>query len=187
MNESLDAKRAADSASEDMLILVDGADREIGTDTKWNTHVEGKLHRAFSVVLMRDGEAGPELLLVKRSLAKYHSGGLWANSCCSHPRVGEEVIEAAYRRVPEELGCNVSDLREVCAFVYRAEFDNGLCEYEYDHVLLGRMEGELDLNPEEASEARWVSFDELAVELAEKPRQFAAWAPMVFTLVMRSC
>ena len=180
----LDEKLAADPARDDLLILVDGLDREVGTATKWQAHVDGLLHRAFSVVLVRDGADGPELLLAKRSLMKYHSGGLWANSCCSHPRAGEEVVEAAYRRVHEELGCDAVDLREICAFVYRAEFDNGLCEHEYDHVLVGRCVGEFALDPAEASEVRWIGFDALAAELANQPRAWAAWVPIVLTMVM---
>lgn len=184
VNFDLDERMAADPARDDMLILVDGLDRETGAATKLQAHIEGTLHRAFSVVLMRDGESGPEILLAKRSLQKYHSGGLWANSCCSHPRVGEDVVEAAYRRVPEELGCEAVDLRDACAFVYRAEFDNGLIEHEFDHVVIGRCSGTIDPNPAEASEARWISFDALAAELANEPRKFAAWAPIVFTLAM---
>lgn len=183
---NLDERMAADPARNDMLILVDGLDREVGAATKLQAHIEGVLHRAFSVVLMRDGQDGPELLLAKRSMQKYHSGGLWANSCCSHPRVGEEVIEAAYRRVPEELGCQAVDLREACAFVYHAEFDNGLIEHEFDHVVVGRCSGEVDPNPAEASEARWVSFDTLASELANEPHKFAVWAPIALTLAMAS-
>ena len=175
---------AADPARDDLLILVDGLDRQTGTATKWEAHVEGLLHRAFSVVLMREGEGGPELLLAKRSLQKYHSGGLWANSCCSHPRAGEEVIDAAYRRVREELGCEAVDLREINAFVYRAEFDNGFAEHEFDHVVVGRCEGAIDPDPAEASEVRWIGFDALACELAEQPKHFAAWAPIVLTLTM---
>ena len=183
-NPELDEKMAADPARDDMLILVDGLDREVGAATKLQAHVDGVLHRAFSVVLVRDGEEGPEILLAKRSLLKYHSSGLWANSCCSHPRVGEDVVEAAYRRVPEELGCEAADLREVCAFVYRAEFDNGLTEHEFDHVVVGRCVGEVDPNPAEASEARWIGFDALAAELASEPSKFAAWVPIVLTLTM---
>ena len=183
-NPELDEKMAADPARDDMLILVDGLDREVGAATKLQAHVDGVLHRAFSVVLVRDGEEGPEILLAKRSLLKYHSGGLWANSCCSHPRVGEGVVEAAYRRVPEELGCEAADLREVCAFVYRAEFDNGLTEHEFDHVVVGRCVGEVDPNPAEASEARWIGFDALAAELTNEPSKFAAWVPIVLTLTM---
>lgn len=175
-----------DPARDDMLVLVDGLDRKVGTATKLEAHVEGLLHRAFSVVLARDGDGGPELLLAKRSLAKYHSGGLWANTVCSHPRAGEELMDAACRRVREELGCDAADLREVTAFAYRAEFENGMCEYEYDHVLVGRCVGEPDPDPAEASEVRWVGFDELAAELAERPEAFAAWAPMVLTMAMAS-
>ena len=180
----LDEKMAADPARDDMLILVDGLDRETGAATKLQAHVEGLLHRAFSVVLVREGANGPELLLALRSMMKYHSGGLWANSCCSHPRLGEETIEAAYRRVHEELGCEAIDLHEVCAFVYRAEFDNGLCEYEYDHVIVGRCEGTIDPDPAEASEVRWIDFETLAAELQAEPRKYAAWAPIVFTMTM---
>ena len=180
----LDEKIAADPAKDDMLVLVDGLDRKVGEATKLQAHVDGTLHRAFSVVLVRDGEEGPENLLAKRSLLKYLSGGLWANSCCSHPRLGEETIEAAYRRVHEELGCEAIDLHEVCAFVYRAEFDNGLCEYEYDHVIVGRCDGTIDPDPAEASEVRWIDFETLAAELQAEPRKYAAWAPIVFTMTM---
>ncbi len=181
---TLDERLEHDPARDDKLILVDGLDRETGTATKLQAHVDGLLHRAFSVVLVRDGENGPELLLAKRSLLKYHSGGLWANSCCSHPRAGEATIDAAYRRVHEELGCEAEELREICAFVYRAEFDNGLCEHEYDHVVVGRFAGELALDPAEASEARWVDFETLASELVDEPLKFAVWAPIVLTMTM---
>ena len=181
---TLDERLERDPARDDKLILVDGLDRETGTATKLQAHVDGLLHRAFSVVLVRDGENGPELLLAKRSLLKYHSGGLWANSCCSHPRAGEATIDAAYRRVHEELGCEAEELREICAFVYRAEFDNGLCEHEYDHVVVGRFAGELALDPAEASEARWVDFETLASELVDEPLKFAVWAPIVLTMMM---
>ena len=184
-NMTLDEKLAADPARDDLLILVDGRDREVGTATKVQAHVDGGiLHRAFSVVLVREGADGPELLLALRSMQKYHSGGLWANSCCSHPRAGEGVIDAAYRRVREELGCDAVNLREIAAFAYRAEFDNGLCEHEYDHVLVGRQAGVIDPDPAEASEVRWISFDALAAELVDEPRKFAAWAPMVLSQTM---
>ena len=184
MTADANALMANDPACDDALILVDGLDREIGTATKRTAHEKGLLHRAFSVVLMRDSAEGPELLLSRRALSKYHSGGLWANSCCSHPRAGEKVVEAAYRRVKEELGCEAVDLRDVTAFAYRAAFDNGLCEFEFDHVLVGRCNGEIEPNPDEISEARWTTFDALATELAEKPHAFAAWAPMALTLAM---
>ena len=173
-----------DPAREDMLVLVDGLDREIGTATKEKIHVEGLLHRAFSVVLVRDGESGPELLLAQRAEGKYHSSGLWANSCCSHPRAGEGLVDAVKRRVREELGCEAVEPREICAFAYRAVFADGLCEYEYDHVLIARVGGEIVPDPSEVGGVRWVSLDNLAAELAERPQQFAAWAPMVLTMSM---
>ena len=182
----LDERMAVDPARDDLLILVDGLDREIGTATKLQTHVEGLLHRALSVVLVREGADGPELLLTKRAQGKYHSSGLWANAVCSHPRVGEEVADAAYRRVREELGCEAVDLHEVCAFVYRAPFDNGICEHEFDHVFIGNCEGEILPDPAETSEVRWIGIEALAAELADAPTTFAAWAPIVFTLAMHA-
>ena len=173
-----------DPARNDMLILVDGLDRQVGTATKEQTLAQGLLHRAFSVVLVRKGADGPELLLAQRALDKYHSGGLWANTCCSHPREGEGVLDAAQRRVREELGCEAIDLHELTAFAYRAEFETGFCEYEYDHVLVGRCEGELAPDPAEVAAVRWVGIDALAAERVEKPRRFAAWAPMVLTMVL---
>ena len=173
-----------DPAREELLVLVDGLDREVGTATKRQAHVEGMLHRAFSVVLVRDCGDSWEILLSRRAEGKYHSGGLWANSCCSHPRAGEDIIEAGYRRVREELGCDSSGLREIAAFVYRAEFESGLVEHEYDHVLLGRFEGELEPDSSEVDGVRWVGIDELASELAEQPKQFCAWAHMVLSIVL---
>ena len=174
----------ADPAKDDLLILVDGRDRELGTATKATAHVDGLLHRAFSVVLTREGAAGTQILLARRAPQKYHSAGLWANSCCSHPRAGESTLPAAERRVQEELGCSVAGLHEIGAFAYRAEFANGLCEFEYDHVLVGYCVGELDPDPTEADATRWVGFDELATELAERPQRFAAWAFMVLSMTM---
>ena len=180
---------ALDAARQDMLVLVDGLDREIGEATKEQAHREGLLHRAFSVVLIRessDADGGKtEVLLAQRAEGKYHSGGLWANSCCSHPRVGEKTIDAAYRRTSEELGCAAEALEEIGAFVYRAEFGSGLCEYEYDHVFVGWMAGDLGPDPDEVGGTRWVTTDELARLLAEAPGMFCAWAFTVLSLALR--
>ena len=173
-----------DSARDDMLILVDGLDREVGLATKWEAHASKLLHRAFSVILTRPGANGLELLLSKRAMGKYHSGGLWANSCCSHPRAGEDVLNAAYRRVREELGCEAGGLREIGAFVYYAAFDNGLAEFEYDHVLIGSCIGEIAPAPVEVCDVRWIGIDALAAELAANPQAFSAWAPMVLSMAM---
>lgn len=175
----------ADPARNDLLICVDGLDRQTGTASKLEAHTKDLLHRAFSVVLFRQGEAGTEVLLARRSMSKYHSGGLWANSCCSHPRAGEELLDAAQRRTHEELGCAVEGLREIGSFVYHAAFENGVYEHEYDHVLLGAFAGELDLCSNEVSEARWVTLDALAAELAEKPERFAVWAPIALSMALK--
>ena len=175
---------ANDAAVNDLLILVDGRDEEIGQATKEQAHTQGLLHRAFSVVLRREDGQGRQILLAQRAQGKYHSSGLWANSCCSHPRAGEQVMDAAYRRVPEELGCQARDLREIAGFVYRAEFDNGLCEYEYDHVLVGECVGTPDPDPSEVGDVRWVSEQDLAAELAAHPERFSAWAFTVLSLVL---
>lgn len=182
---AIDELMLNDPARDEMLILVDAFDREIGSATKLGAHVDGLLHRAFSAVLWREGENGPELLLAKRALTKYHSGGLWTNSCCSHPRVGEEVLEAGQRRVAEELGVEPIGLYELDSFIYRAVFDNGITEYEFDHVLLGRCEGEPVPDPAEASDVRWIGFDALSAEMLDAPEQFTVWAFTVFPMVMR--
>lgn len=175
---------AYDQARDDQLILVDGLDRPCGKASKMDAHLKGLLHRAFSVVLVRQGKEGLELLLSQRAEGKYHSAGLWANSCCSHPRAGEQLMEAAYRRVQEELGLQAEGLEEIGAFAYRAVFENGLTEYEYDHVLVGQCTGELCPDPTEVGGTRWVAFDELALELAEHPQTFAAWAYMVLSMTL---
>lgn len=173
-----------DDARDDMLILVDGRDRQIGTATKIESHVRGLLHRAFSVVFVREGANGPELLLSQRAEGKYHSAGLWANSCCSHPRDGEATIDAAARRCHEELGMHADGLEEIGAFAYRAAFASGLVEYEYDHVLLARTPEAPCPDPAEVRSTRWVTLDELSEELASHPERFCAWAFTVLTLAM---
>ena len=163
---------------EDLLILVDPLDRQIGTAGKAEAHRDGLLHRAFSVFIVRDGK----LLIQRRNIDKYHSGGLWANACCSHPRDGEALCDAVQRRMREELGfcCPVE---EIGHFVYRSRYAEHLYEYEYDHVFLGSWDGEVLPNPEEVSEIRWISPEELARDLRENAQNYGTWfvtaAPMV--------
>lgn len=173
-----------DQARDDKLVLVDEEDGAIGTATKEHAHREGLLHRAFSVVLERGIGSDRQFLVARRANGKYHSGGLWANSCCSHPRVGEDLPAAASRRVGEELGCGVANLREIGSFVYRAELSNDLVEHEYDHVFMGSCEGEPKPDPAEIAEVRWVSASELASCLREHPERFTAWAPGVFEIAL---
>jgi len=175
-----------DPAKDDLLILTDMLDRQTGTATKEQAHRSGLLHRAFSVMLYRDSGETREYLISRRADGKYHSAGLWANSCCSHPRAGETVPGAACSRVRKELGCGVRDLSEIGAFVYRAVFPDGLCEYEYDHVLLGRADGEPEPDPSEIGEIRWVSGEQLSALLTGEPDRFAPWAFTVFSLTLAS-
>jgi isopentenyl-diphosphate delta-isomerase len=163
------------------VILVDENDREIGTLEKLVAHKEGKLHRAFSVFVFHpDGR----LLIQKRAEGKYHSGGLWTNTCCSHPRPGESVLESAHKRLQEEMGFDC-ELSEVHAFVYRVELQNGLIEHEYDHVLFGVWSGNPKVNPEEASEWKFMSLEELKVDIALYPERYTFWLRVSLDEVIR--
>ncbi len=174
------------------VILVDLDDRQIGTMEKMKAHEKGLLHRAFSVFLFR----GDEVLLQRRAEEKYHCGGLWTNTCCSHPAPREEVKEAAARRLKEELGITLEKaqsgpgtaaeepqpqggasqgLEEAGAFVYRQVFENGLTEFEYDHVLIGDYEGPWLENSEEVTEACWVGLPEVKADVLENPEKYTPW------------
>lgn len=153
------------------VILVDTHDNSIGTEDKLEAHQSGRLHRAFSAFVFNDRG---ELLLQRRARSKYHSGGLWSNTCCSHPRPGEETGPAAARRLKEEMGF-ACPLEPAGAIVYRAEVGNGLVEYEYDHLLIGRWTGRPSPDPAEVEEWRWVDMDELRDEVARSPRRFTYW------------
>ena len=168
----------------DQLILVDVFDGPIGQAGKMETHEKGLLHRAFSVFLF-DPE-GRRLLMQKRAAGKYHSAGLWANTCCSHPRWGEEVAEAAQRRLGEETGLTCS-IKEIFTFVYREVFADGLSEYEYDHVFVGFFSGDIHhakVDPEEIAVLQWMDIDAVAKGLQETPGAYGDWfitaAPGVF-------
>jgi isopentenyl-diphosphate delta-isomerase len=155
----------------EQLILVDAQDRELGVKDKLQAHVEGALHRAFSVFVF---DAEKRLLLQKRARTKYHSGGLWSNTACGHPRPGETTHAAARRRLREEMGFDC-ELREAFEFLYRAELDGALVEHEYDHVLVGTHEGEPAPDPSEVEDWRWVTMDELRRDLRERPNDYSYW------------
>ena len=156
---------------EDRVVLVDANDREVGTEAKLEAHRSGRLHRAFSVFLF---DARGRLLLQQRALGKYHSGGLWANACCGHPRPGEGVLEAARRRVREELGIDCAP-QPAFGFVYRAPLGNGLVEHEYDHVPVGRFDGRPLPDANEVAAWRWAEPEELRADLRDNPSRYAAW------------
>jgi isopentenyl-diphosphate delta-isomerase len=156
---------------EDRVILVDTADMEIGTEEKLHAHQLGLLHRAFSIfVFGSDGS----LLLQRRAREKYHSGGLWSNTCCSHPRPGESVRNAARRRLREEMGFDC-ELRGLLQFTYWAEFANGLIEHELDHVLFGTWDGVPSPDPREVEDWRWYPAGQLKETLQEHSHDFTVW------------
>jgi isopentenyl-diphosphate delta-isomerase len=157
--------------AEDEVILVDEADHELGTAPKLQAHRDGLLHRAFSVFLFN---SRGELLLQRRADGKYHSGGLWTNTCCSHPRPGEETAAAARRRLQEEMGL-ATPLLPVFDFTYRAELDDGLSEHEYDHVFVGRTDQDPQPDPDEVAGWRWASIADVLDEMRRQPERFTAW------------
>ncbi|MBN1936109.1 MAG: isopentenyl-diphosphate Delta-isomerase [Anaerolineae bacterium] len=162
---------------EEQVILVTHQDKEIGTMEKVKAHREGKLHRAFSVLIF---SAQGELLLQKRADTKYHCGGMWTNACDGHPRPGEAIVDAAQRRLREELGFSCP-LEKMLQFTYRAELDHGLEEHEVDHLLIGRFDGIPNPDPAEVSEVKWIGWDALEQNVCDNPEQYAAWSKIAFT------
>ncbi len=158
------------------VILVDENDQEVGQMEKMEAHEKGLLHRAFSIFLFNDKK---ELLLQQRANSKYHSGGLWTNTCCSHPRAGETVLEASNRRLMEEMGIEAK-MNPEFSFVYRAELDNDLTEYELDHVVFGSFNGEPKINPEEVAAWKYVCMKDLEADMKENPENYTAWFRIVF-------
>jgi|AntAceMinimDraft_11_1070367.scaffolds.fasta_scaffold01181_1 isopentenyl-diphosphate delta-isomerase len=155
----------------EQVIRVDESDGPIGPAGKIDVHLTGTLHRAFSVFLF---DASGRTLLQKRADGKYHSGGLWTNSCCGHPRPGEPVGSAAERRVGEELRLDVSLKHAFCAR-YRAELDNGLIENEFVHVFFGRCCDTPTPNAAEASAVSWSTLEELTCKISKQPQHFSKW------------
>jgi len=160
----------------DQVVLVDLHDNPLGNQEKLSAHRQGRLHRAFSVLLRN---CHGQLLLQRRAPGKYHSGGLWSNTCCSHPRPGEDLLEAGRRRLGEEMGLDVA-LERAFSFIYRTEFADGLVEYEFDHVLIGQHDGDPDPDPAEAMDWRWESPAVVEQQLHDAPDRFTAWfAPVL--------
>ena len=162
--------------TKEFVILVDTNDNELGKMEKIQAHKKALLHRAISVFIVN---SHGEWLLQRRALHKYHSNGLWTNTCCSHQRVGETNIQAGRRRLREEMGFE-TDLSELFSFIYKAPFDNGLTEHELDHVLLGYYSGSPDINPDEVAAWKWMGLDEIRQELEESPDNYTAWFRIIF-------
>ena len=164
---------------EERVVVVDESDQAVGCVEKLLAHRTGLLHRAFSVVIRN--QRG-EMLLQRRALSKYHSGGLWSNACCGHPRLGEGTAAAGERRLHEELGLSCT-LSEAGSFVYTANLGDSLVEHEYDHVLLGDTDANPIPDPLEAMAWRWINGRDLTREMSINPSHFTAWLPMVLAVV----
>lgn len=165
--------------SEEFVVLVDTQDTECGIEKKLPAHEKGLLHRAFSVYVFDEAH---NLLLQRRASVKYHSGGLWTNTCCGHPRQGEPVEKAAHRRLQEEMGfdCNLSKIKEL---VYRAELGGGMTEHEYLHIFIGTYSGDMRPDPREVDEHAWVPLDTLETSMKANPATYTEWFKICFPLI----
>ena len=152
------------------LIAVDVFDKQIGIVSKEDAHKKPILHRAFSVFLYSKNK----VLLQRRAISKYHSGGLWANTCCSHPRTSD-IISEAKQRLIEEVGIKTNKLYELFSFTYFSKYAENLYEYEFDHVIVGEYDGPFTLNKEEVEEMKWVDIDRLARDITNNPKKYATW------------
>ena len=161
---------------EELVVLVDENDTQIGLMPKMEAHEKAVLHRAFSVFVFN--EKG-ELMLQQRAAHKYHSPLLWTNTCCSHQRDGETNIEAGKRRLQEEMGFS-TELKEVFSFTYKAPFDNGLTEHEFDHVLIGYYNDQPKINPDEVEAYKWMMLADVKKDIEEHPENYTAWFKIIF-------
>mgnify|MGYP003619587941 FL=1 len=160
---------------EEFVILVNPEDKVLGLMEKQQAHINGLLHRAFSVFLFN--EKG-EMLLQKRASKKYHSPNQWTNAVCSHPRIDETYLEGANRRLMEELGIE-TQISEKFHFIYKADVGSGLWEHELDHVFIGQYNSEFNLNKDEVEEICYVSLKNLDQEISEQPEQFTEWFKII--------
>lgn len=161
---------------EDKVILVDNNDNQIGLMPKLEAHEKGVLHRAFSVFIFNNYG---ELMLQRRALTKYHSPGLWTNTCCSHQRDGESNISSGKRRLNEEMGFD-TELFEKTSFIYKAKFDNGLIEHEFDHVLVGSYNHSPIINSIEVDSWKWMSLENVKKDINDHPDNYTAWFKIIF-------
>ena len=161
---------------EEYVILVNDKDEQLGLMPKMQAHELALLHRAFSVFVFNDKN---ELMLQQRAFHKYHSPGLWTNTCCSHQREGESNLEAGMRRLKEEMGFE-TELKESTSFIYKAPFDNGLTEHEYDHVLLGYYEDNPEINPEEVADWKWMPLEDVNLDVKNNPQNYTEWFKIIF-------
>ena len=161
---------------EEQVILVNEKDEAIGLMPKMEAHEKALLHRAFSVFVLNDNN---EIMLQQRAAEKYHSPLLWTNTTCSHQRDGETNIEAGTRRLQEEMGFT-TDLKELFSFIYKAPFDNGLTEHEFDHVMIGYYNDAPLINREEAESWKWMAIEDVKEDMQANPESYTVWFRIIF-------
>lgn len=167
-------------AEKEYVVLVDAMDEPVGTMEKMEAHVKAILHRAFSVFIFN--EKG-ELMLQQRALSKYHTPGLWTNTCCSHPREGENTDDAAHRRMVEEMGFDC-DFEEAFTFTYKADVGQGLTEHEFDHVFIGHSDKLPAINPEEVNDWKYMKLEDIKSDMKANPSSYTVWFRIAFDEVM---
>ncbi len=163
------------------VILVDEEDKPLGTAEKMDAHLKGELHRAFSIFIFNNQG---DLMLQRRALDKYHSGGLWTNTCCSHPVEDMSLEGFARIRLQEEMGFDAT-LIKAFDFLYRSDMENGLIEHEFDHVLIGQYDGHVFPDPTEVMEYKFLSLEEVEDSLEKYPHIYTAWFRMAFPRVKK--
>jgi isopentenyl-diphosphate delta-isomerase len=167
----------------DYVVLVDELDNKIGLQEKQQAHIEGALHRAFSVFILNPKQ---QILLQQRQSDKYHCANMWTNTCCSHPRDEESIVVAARRRLFEEMNIDCANLKVVDSFVYKAALDTGLIEHEYDYVLIGYLDQDtIDINPVEVQSYRWVEVAQLQAWMHAEPENFTPWFNLAFAKLLQ--
>ncbi len=167
---------------QEQVILVNKNNKRIGIEEKMKAHIDAKLHRAFSIFVFNEKN---ELLLQQRAKSKYHCGGMWANTCCSHPRPSETYMQAIHRRLQEEMGFDC-DLEKSFCFIYKEKFDNGLTEYEYDCVFIGHIDSKTKIKPnsEEVENYKWVNPKKLERDIIKNPEKYTVWLKIAFKKLM---
>lgn len=167
-------------SDKEYVVLVNVNDEPVGTMEKMEAHKKGVLHSAFSVFIFNENG---ELMLQQRALSKYHSPGLWTNTCCSHPREGEKPADAAHRRMVEEMGFDC-EFEEAFTFTYKADVGQGLTEHEFDHVFIGHTDKTPEINPDEVNAWKFKKMEDIKTDMKINPSSYTIWFKIAFDEVM---
>ena len=164
------------------VVLVDELDNKVGLMEKMEAHINPTLHRAFSIFIFNSKN---EMLLQQRALSKYHTPGLWTNTCCSHPRDGESLHDATKRRLQEEMGMQC-ELKEAFSFIYKADVKQGLVEHEFDHVFIGTSADLPIINKDEVESFRYDTVENIKADIERNPQNYTAWFKIAFDKLLET-